>query len=70
VVCNPDGFVRQPARLCCQTIFSMLNDADLFIHNLAGQLLWQLVLGVIYLGWLASWWFRQQSFNSHVQTGS
>jgi len=51
-------------------IFSTLNNADLFIQNLAGQYLWQGFLGVIYLGWLASWWFRQQSFNSHVQTGS
>jgi predicted anti-sigma-YlaC factor YlaD len=64
-----DLFGSQPG-FVGQTIFSMLNDADLFIHNLAGQFLWQLVLGVIYLGWLASWWFRQQSFNSHVQTGS
>jgi predicted anti-sigma-YlaC factor YlaD len=53
-----------------QMVFSMLNNADLFIHNLIGPFLWQGFLGIIYLGWLASWWFRQQSLNSHVQTGS
>ena len=53
-----------------QAFFSTLNNADLFVQNLTGQLFWQIILGVIYLGWLASWWFRQQSPNSHVQTGS
>lgn len=53
-----------------QTILSPLNDAGLFIQNLMGQVLWQAVLGVVYLGWLASWWFRQQSANPGVQTGS
>ena len=37
-----------------QMLFSTLNNADLFIHNLTGQFLWQVILGVIYLGWLAS----------------
>jgi predicted anti-sigma-YlaC factor YlaD len=56
-----------------QTVFSTLNNADLFIHNLIAPFIWQALLAVIYLGWLASWWFRQQgqsSNNLEVQTGS
>jgi hypothetical protein len=53
-----------------QMILSTLNNADLFMHNLTGQILWQLALAIIYLGWLASWWFRQQSQAHNVQTGS
>lgn len=53
-----------------QTLLSPLNNIDLFIQNLAGQFIWQALLGVIYLGWLAAWWFRQQETNPKVQTGS
>lgn len=56
-----------------QMILSTLNNADLFMHNLTGQILWQLALAVVYLGWLVSWWFRQQGqahTNPNVQTGS
>jgi hypothetical protein len=62
-------------------IFSPLNNADLFIHNLIAPYIWQSFLAIIYLGWLVSWWFRQQSHSSgpgtgefpsqpHVETGS
>jgi hypothetical protein len=54
-------------------VFSSLNNADLFIHNLIVPFIWQAFLAVIYLVWLASWWFRQQgqsSNNLEVQTGS
>jgi hypothetical protein len=47
-------------------LFSALNDSDLFIHDMVSPFLWQALLAVVYLGWLASWWFRQpgQSSNS------
>jgi hypothetical protein len=52
------------------TWLAPLNNIDLFIQNLAGQFIWQALLGIIYLGWLAAWWFRQQHSNFNVQTGS
>jgi predicted anti-sigma-YlaC factor YlaD len=51
-----------------QMVFSRLNNADLFIHSLIGPFLWQAILAVIYLGWLASWWFRQQGQSSNSGT--
>jgi hypothetical protein len=52
------------------TLLAPLNNIDLFIQNLAGQFIWQALLGIIYLGWLAAWWFRQQNNNFNVQIGS
>jgi hypothetical protein len=49
-------------------ILSNLNDTDLFIRNLLGPYLWQAFLAVAYLGWLASWWFRQQGQSSNSGT--
>ena len=63
MVRNTDKFVWQPTRFSAD-VFSMLNNADLFIHNLIGPFIWQAFLAVIYLGWLASWWFRQQKQSS------
>ena len=51
-----------------QMVFSTLNNTDLFIHNLIGPFLWQALLAVVYLGWLASWWFRQQGQSSNSGT--
>jgi anti-sigma factor RsiW len=53
-----------------QTVLSPLNNADLFIQNLLGQVFWQAILSAIYLGWLTSWWFRQPGVNLDVQTVS
>jgi hypothetical protein len=53
-----------------QTMLAPLNNLDLFIQSLAGQYIWQALLGVIYLGWLAAWWFRQQGAKLNVQIGS
>lgn len=52
------------------TWLAPLNNLDLFIQDLAGQFIWQALLGVIYLGWLAAWWFHQQEPNLNVKTGS
>ena len=49
-------------------LLSTLNDSDLFIRNLVGPFLWQAILAVAYLGWLASWWFRQQGQSSKTGT--
>jgi hypothetical protein len=51
-----------------QIILSTLNDADLFIRNLVGPFLWQVLLAVAYLSWLASWWFRQPGQASNAGT--
>ena len=51
-----------------QMLFSLLNDTDLFIRNLVGPYLWQALLAIAYLGWLASWWFRQPSQSSNAGT--
>jgi len=53
-----------------QMTLSTLNNADLFVHDLIGPFIWQAFLAIVYLGWLASWWFRQQPSNPDVQTGS
>ena len=39
---------------------SALHDASLFIAQMAGRLIPQAILAVSYLGWLLSWWLRQQ----------
>lgn len=49
-------------------LLSTLNDSDLFIRNLVGPFLWQAILAVAYLGWLAAWWFRQQGQSSNSGT--
>ncbi len=48
---------------------SALNDANLFMAQLAGSLIPQAILAVSYLGWLLSWWLRHQPQPSH-RTGS
>jgi hypothetical protein len=50
------------------SILSTLNNADLFIHNLIGPFILQALLAIIYLIWLASWWFRQQNQLSNSET--
>jgi hypothetical protein len=47
---------------------STLNKADLFIQNMQGAFIWQALLAIIYLVWLASWWFRQQNQSSNSET--
>jgi predicted anti-sigma-YlaC factor YlaD len=64
------GFFGVQPGSAFQIILSQLNSLDLFIQSLAGQFIWQALLGVIYLSWLAAWWFRQQNNNLNVQTGS
>jgi hypothetical protein len=62
-------------------LISMLNRTELFVQHIEGAFFWQALLAIIYLTWLASWWFRQQNqlsnsetaeFQSHpnVETGS
>lgn len=41
-------------------ILAWLSDANLFLVQLARNLIPYLVLAVGYLGWLASWWLRHQ----------
>jgi hypothetical protein len=60
-----------------QVVLSALNDANVFLAQLAGRLLPQAVLAFAYLGWLFSWWLRRQpspgaaSFPNHdATTGS
>jgi anti-sigma factor RsiW len=36
-----------------------LNNANLYLEGLMGQVIGQALLAVAYLAWLASWWFRQ-----------
>jgi hypothetical protein len=43
---------------------STLNNAELFIHYLILPFILQAFLAVIYLIWLASWWFHQQKHSS------
>jgi hypothetical protein len=47
-----------------QVALSALNDAHLFVTQLTGSLLPQILLAVLYLGWLAAWWLRHQSRSS------
>ena len=39
---------------------AVLNNANVFIAQLAGSLIPQILLAVAYLGWLFSWWLRHQ----------
>jgi hypothetical protein len=41
-------------------ILASLNDAHLFLVQLAGNLIPYLILAIGYLGWLVAWWLRQQ----------
>jgi hypothetical protein len=41
-------------------ILSALHDASLLIAQMAGRLIPHAILAVAYLGWLFSWWLRQQ----------
>ena len=40
---------------------AFINRIDLFLRALSAQFLWQAVLGLIYLAWLARWWFGSQN---------
>lgn len=51
-----------------KSILWVLNDADVFIDKLTGQFIWEFILASLYLGWLASWWFRQRKHSA--ATGS
>jgi len=51
-----------------QMTISALNKADLFVQNIQGAFIWQALLAIIYLVWLASWWFRQQDQSSNLET--
>lgn len=42
-------------------ILSALNDLSLFIHDMTRGFIWQALLAILYLGWLASWWWRQSN---------
>ena len=53
-----------------QTALIYLNNADLFIQNLTNGFIWQAILATLYLGWLSSWWFRQQKQSSYLGTFS
>lgn len=51
--------------LAGQTALLYLNNVDLFLEGLVGQFIWQALLALVYLGWLASWFMRSdQSSNS------
>lgn len=50
--------------LAGQVALSTLNDAHWFITHAAESLLPQVLLAVLYLGWLAAWWLGQQSRTS------
>jgi hypothetical protein len=41
-------------------ILARLNDAHLFLVQLAGNLIPYLIIAVGYLGWLVAWWLRHQ----------
>ncbi len=47
--------------LAGQAALSGLNDAHLFVTHAAESLLPQVLLAVLYLGWLAAWWLGQQA---------
>jgi hypothetical protein len=51
-----------------QMILSALNNIDLYLHNLVGSFILQAFFAVIYLIWLASWWFRQQNQSSNLES--
>ena len=43
-----------------QVALSELHEIHLFVTKAAGSLLPQLILAVLYLGWLTTWWLRHQ----------
>ena len=47
-------------------VLSELNEAGVFVTRLMGKLLPQAILAVLYLGWLAAWWFRQQQSSRNL----
>jgi anti-sigma factor RsiW len=47
---------------------TMMNDAQLFLAQLVGSLLPQIVLAVLYLGWLFSWWLRHQAQAAQISS--
>ncbi len=40
-------------------ILSAFNDLGLFTRDLTDHFIWQALFATLYLGWLASWWWRQ-----------
>ena len=42
-------------------ILSALNDLNLFIRDMTSGFIWQALFATLYLGWLASWWWRQSN---------
>lgn len=50
--------------LAGQAALSTLNEVHLFVAQVAGSLLPQVLLAVLYLGWLAAWWLGQSSQTS------
>ncbi len=40
-----------------------LNEAGLFLQNLAGPFFWQATVAVLYVAWLAYWWASQRNAN-------
>lgn len=52
-----------------QFALSALHDAHLFVTKVMGSLLPQLLLALLYLGWLSAWWLRYQAQSSQ-STGS
>ena len=41
-----------------QPVLVYLNNSDAFLWNLAGQIELQVLIAVLYLGWLGAWWLR------------
>ena len=42
-------------------ILSAFNDLSLFIRDMTSRFIWQALFATLYLGWLASWWWRQSN---------
>jgi len=38
-----------------------LNNLSLFIHDMTRGFIWQALFATLYLGWLASWWWRRSN---------
>jgi hypothetical protein len=49
-------------------ILSVFNDLGLLLHDLTSRFIWQAFFVLLYLGWLASWWWRQS--NLAISTGT
>lgn len=47
-----------------QANLEFFNDAGVFAQSLLGPFLWQAVVAVLYLAWLALWWTSQRNVNS------